>query len=100
MIKILNDEQELLELIKKGKALLDFNATWCGPCKMMEPHLEKLSENYLDLKIISIDVDKFNELAAKYNISSIPTLIYYQDGKIKKTSVGYLPYPQLERIIK
>lgn len=100
MIAKLKNEQELLDLIKKDKVLLDFNAVWCGPCKMMEPHLEKLDANYPDLKIISIDVDNFNEIAAKYNITSIPTFIYYQDGHIKFSHIGYLPYQQLERIIK
>jgi len=100
MIKYLENSNEFDSLTSKGETLVDFYADWCGPCKMMEPHLEKLSETYSHINIIKVNVDKHNEIAAKFNIYSIPTLIYFKEGKVIKTNIGYLPYPQLEKIIK
>ena len=100
MIQELKKLNEFKSLIKTGDVLLDFSAIWCGPCQMMKPNLEKLSTNYPKLSIITIDVDAFNELAAEYRIASVPTLVFYRNGEYKKTSIGYLPYQQLEKLIK
>ena len=77
-------------------ALIDFYATWCGPCKMMEPILEKLSKEK-DIKVIKVDVDQHEDLAREYGVMSIPNLFLFQDGKEAKNQVGYLPYEQLEK---
>jgi len=100
MIKQLQNENEFNQIIAKGDVLVDFSATWCGPCKMMEPNFEKLSDNYPNLIILQIDVDSFSNIAAKFNITSIPSLFLLKNGQVIKSSVGYIPYQSLERFIK
>ena len=75
------------EVIKNSKpTLVDFYATWCGPCKMMHPILDKLKENVGDaVSILKIDVDKNQELSAQYRIQSVPTLMIFKDGEIKRS---------------
>ena len=85
MIKEINTE-EFNEAIK-DTVLIDFNATWCGPCKMLKPVLEEISEEK-SFKIVSVDVDNNMELAKEYGIMTIPCLILFKDGKEVKRSVG------------
>lgn len=87
------------EIISKGKTLVDFYATWCGPCKMMHPVLEEL-EKQTDVKILKVDVDKFNSIARKYGVMSIPTLIYFIDGDFTFKKIGYTPLEELLNIIE
>ncbi len=63
------------------KAIVDFSATWCGPCKVLMPILDEISET-TDIKVIKIDVDENQELAIKYGIRSIPTLLFYRKGEM------------------
>jgi thioredoxin 1 len=72
--------------IKEGKVLVDFFATWCGPCKMLSPLVESLSKEHDELKVLKVDVDEAEAIAAEYNIYSIPTLIYFENGKAVRTS--------------
>ncbi len=97
MIKHINDLKEFKEAIAEGKVLVDFFATWCGPCKMIAPVLEEIDEEKLvsDLTIIKVDVDEAQEIAYLYHISSIPTLIYFKDGKTVNTTLGYKNKNQL-----
>lgn len=77
--------------IKENKnVVVDFFADWCGPCKMLAPILEELSEEYKDkdIKIVKLDVDGAGNTAAKFDVMSIPTIIFFQDGKLKDTSIG------------
>ena len=74
----------------KGKVLVDFNANWCGPCQMLKPIIEDLSEENKDIKFVSINVDEVDELNHEYNISSIPCLILFEDGKELKRTVGFI----------
>ena len=81
--------------------LLDFWADWCMPCKMVAPVLEELAGEYEGkLKIGKVDVDSQQELASKYNIVSIPTLLLMKDGDVVKQQVGAVPKPQIEDMIK
>ncbi len=80
--------------------LVDFWASWCGPCKMIAPILEELSDHYAGkVKICKIDVDANREIAAKYNIRGIPTLMLFKDGALEATKVGALSKPQLTEFI-
>ena len=93
--------QEFVELINNEKVLVDFFATWCGPCKMLGPELEKLANNVEDdVIIIKVDVDQHPELASQYRIQSVPTLIRFNKGKIIQQVAGYRPYPQLLNMLK
>ena len=89
------------ELIKgETPVLVDFSAEWCGPCKMMGPVLEQLKGKMADkLKILKVDVDNNRELANKYNIRSVPTLMLFQDGKTKWSGVGVMTSNHLENVI-
>ena len=79
------------EQIKEGVVLVDFFATWCGPCKMQSPVLEELKEYRSDVKVVKIDVDQETEIARLYGVMSIPTLILFKDGKEVAKNVGFMP---------
>ncbi|MBQ6052897.1 MAG: thioredoxin [Clostridia bacterium] len=80
------------EVIKSEKTVLvDFWATWCGPCRMLAPVIEEISEERTDIKVCKVDVDEEPELAAEYGIQSIPTLIVFKDGKAINKSIGVRP---------
>ena len=74
-----------------GIVVVDFYAVWCGPCKVMSPVIEDLSETYKNAKFVKIDVDQNQDIAEKYNIFSIPTLVFFKDGKPVHQESGALP---------
>jgi thioredoxin 1 len=76
-------KKEVLD--QKGRILVDFNAFWCGPCQMVGVTLEELSDNY---NIMSVDIDENPELAEEYEVSTIPCLVLFEDGKEIKRNVG------------
>ena len=82
------NENNFEEIISKGNVLVDFFATWCGPCKMLAPELEEIKDK---VKIVKIDVDKNQNLCKKYGIMSVPTLIYFKTKDDFITSTGYMP---------
>ena len=88
----IKSEQFEEEVLKSDKpVLVDFWATWCGPCKMLSPVIDKVSEEVEDVKFVSVDVDESEELAIKYGISSIPCLIFFKDGAEKARNLGVVP---------
>ena len=93
------DESKFSDYTKEGIVLVDFFATWCGPCKMLAPELEELSKE-IELKIVKVDIDKYQRLAMMQNIMSVPTLLLYNNGKLVGSKVGYMPKDLLLNWIK
>ena len=75
--------------------LVDFNATWCGPCRMLKPILEEVSALRPDVKVVGIDVDENGDLAQEYDVFSIPCLVLFKDGAEADRSVGLVPKERL-----
>ncbi len=97
----LNKENFENEVLKEKKiVLVDFWATWCGPCQMIAPVIEKIAEENTDIKVGKVNVDDEQELAIKYGVMSIPTLIFFKDGNPIKEVVGFHSKSELEEIIQ
>jgi thioredoxin len=77
--------------------LVDFWAPWCGPCRIIAPHLEELDTERDDLTVVKMNVDENPQTAAKYGIMSIPTLILFKNGEVAKQVVGALPKARLQQ---
>lgn len=87
--------------IKEGLVLVDFSASWCGPCKMIAPVLEELNgELEGKASIVKIDVDDNPRTASKYGVMSVPTLLLFKDGEIVEKAVGYQPKEALASLIE
>ena len=93
-------EKELDEIIKNGKVLVDCFATWCGPCRMLSPILDNLSEDVKDYNFYKIDIDNAPEVASKYNIMSIPTILIFNDGKLVNTVIGLKSLDEIKELLK
>ena len=93
-----NFEEEVLKSDKP--VLVDFWATWCGPCKMLAPVISEIAEEYEDkIKVGKVNIDDEKELAVKYQITSIPTLMLFKNGEVMNMSVGFQPKSELEKMI-
>lgn len=94
-MKVVNT-QEFNELMNEKAVLVDFFATWCGPCKMLSPVLEGVAEKMKDkVTIVKVDVDRSPDLAAKFGVMSVPTMIMFKNGRQVDAFSGYMPEANL-----
>ena len=93
------ENENFEELIKNKKVVVDFYATWCGPCKMFGPVFEKVS-NESSITFIKIDVDAHEDIARKYGVMSIPTLILFENGQELKKTIGFMPKDKIKEFIE
>lgn len=93
-----NFEKEVLQSEKP--VLLDFSAEWCGPCNMLAPVIKELANEQTDFKVCKVDVDQQQELAQKFQVSSIPTILVFKDGKVTNTTVGVQGKDALMRMMQ
>lgn len=84
----------------KNIELIDFYATWCGPCKMLAPVIDEIAQENEDLKVTKIDVDKNPKLAAEYSVMSVPTVFIKKDDKVVNSFNGYQPKEKIEELLK
>ncbi len=94
----IESKEQFLSEIKSPRVLVDFYATWCGPCKMLSPIISQVAEEHPEIKVLRIDVDEVQEIAAEYNIFSIPTLYYFENGEVVRNGVGFMPKPNVLRL--
>ncbi len=94
MIKYL-EKDNMDEEIKEGSWIVDFYADWCGPCKMLGKVLEEL-----DYNVLKINVDKFNGLATKFGVMSIPTVLFFKDGELKEKQIGFMDKKTIHNIME
>jgi len=101
MAKFLQDKEDYKKIIEGNPVVLvDFFATWCGPCKMLMPVVDDLSKDLgATVEVVKIDVDKFPELAESENILSVPSLLFFKDGKLQEMTKGFKPKDDLKKII-
>jgi thioredoxin 1 len=89
-----NFQAEVIESAEP--VLVDFWAPWCGPCRVIHPHLEELNDERSDLTVVSLNVDENQQTAAQYEVLSIPTLILFRNGQVAKKVIGSMPKKRLE----
>ena len=100
LITITKDNFEEMVLRSEKPVLLDFWATWCGPCRMVAPILEEICAERKDMVIGKVDVDSEMELAAQFGVASIPTLVLMRGGQVAATAVGYRPKADIEKLLQ
>ena len=101
MVETVKTLEQFDKTIKENElVLVDFFATWCGPCKTLSPIIEKLSDKYQNVKFIKVDVDVLSPLAARYGINSIPNLILFKNGEKAGQGVGFMPETKVAELIE
>ncbi|HJV78613.1 MAG TPA: thioredoxin domain-containing protein [Paludibacter sp.] len=95
------DKEKTFKRIGNLPIILDFHATWCGPCKMLAPHLQAIQNKYKGKLIVyKIDVDKDPELAQRFNVQAMPTIVFMETKDRYKSELGYRDYEEFEKLVK
>lgn len=97
---ITKDNFETEVLMADKPVLVDFWATWCGPCKMIGPVIEEIAKEHPEIKVCKVNVDDEGELSIRYNVMSIPTLMIFKNGAVAQTAIGYRPKEEIEALLK
>lgn len=101
MITKINEQEFKTKVVNDAVAVIDFSATWCGPCRMLAPVLEQVSDELAGkANFYNVDVDDDSALAAGFHISSVPTVMILKKGKVADTSLGFKPGPALKSWIE
>lgn len=100
IVTITSDNFESEVLSSDKKVLVDLWAPWCGPCRMLSPIIDEVAESRDDVKFCKINVDDNGDLAKKYNVMSIPTLLVFQNGEVVNKSIGLISKEDVESLIK
>jgi thioredoxin 1 len=100
MAKFLETVEEFDSLIAGDKpVLVDFFATWCGPCKMLMPQVDKFASDYSQVDVIKVDIDQFKDIAVRYGITSVPTLKLFKGAEVVSSSSGYKPSTEIAKFV-
>ena len=99
IVHVTKDNFDQVVMHADKKVLLDFWATWCGPCKMLSPILEEIADQQDDVIVAKVNIDEEMDLAMKFKVTSIPTLVVMKDGQAAATSVGYRPKDDVLKLI-
>ena len=100
MILRVVSSKDFKELINSNELIVvDFYADWCGPCRMLSPNIEKLSEEYKNIHFAKVNVADCSELAQELGITSIPAVFFFKDAKVINSFVGFKPYEEIKTII-
>lgn len=83
------------EFISEGTVVIDYFATWCGPCKMLSPRVDEVAEEFTNVKFAKVDIDEQVELAIIYKVQSVPTLLLFKDGEMVGKSIGLISKEEL-----
>ena len=98
--EITSADFEEVVLKSEKPVLVDFNATWCGPCRMLKPVLEQVAAERADVTVVGVDIDENDELAEEYEVFSIPCLVLFKDGAEANRSVGLIPKESIEDLLR
>ena len=100
MITVITKDNFQAEVLQSDKpVLIDFWASWCGPCKMVSPIVDEIATEHPEIKVGKVNVDDEPELAGQFGVMSIPTLLMIKEGKVAAQSVGFRPKAQLEEML-
>ncbi|MBQ7993725.1 MAG: thioredoxin [Solobacterium sp.] len=97
---IVKNEEDFDQILKDNEAVfVDFYADWCGPCKMVGPIVEELSTERTDIKFVKVNVDDIPEVAERFGIMSIPTMIFFRNGEVAAQTLGFQPKEQIAKLL-